>query len=134
MCNRRHCQYNFPHGMRPRLIPHEFTLKQARRKYHTKRSERTWWEWTQQHQSALFVVAGVLALVFILYLRYHEQKRKQQVRAATQTRYSLTPTAHAAPNAPGLAHPAAAPQSPWTTSRPSPEQPPQLSHMPRPGS
>ena len=58
----------------PNLIPVEFTVQQARRQYHLRRSAPTWIEMAD-HYFHYIVVAVVLATIFgILYLKYQEKK------------------------------------------------------------
>ncbi len=60
----------------PRLIPHTFTIRQAKRKYHAQRSARTWWQWCQEHRGWLVVAAACVGVAVVLYVRYWERRRR----------------------------------------------------------
>ncbi len=61
---------------RPRLIPHTFTIKHAKRKFHAQRSERTWWQWCQEYRGWLIVVAACVGVALVLYIRYCDRERR----------------------------------------------------------
>lgn len=63
--------------MRPSLIPHHFITKTIRKKYHKKRSQRTWQQFIHENSSYIGLCVGILFIFFILYIKYTEKKRKQ---------------------------------------------------------
>ena len=63
--------------MRPSLIPHTFITKHIRKQYHKKRGERTWIQFCNVYNSYLWLLAGIVFLLCILYIKYIEKKKKQ---------------------------------------------------------
>lgn len=78
--------------MQPNLIPHTFTAKNLRKRYHRRCAERTWNQWLNDYQNALQFVAGLAFVLLILYLRYRDKadrasmiKRSQSYSSSQQT-------------------------------------------------
>ena len=71
--------------MRPSLIPHSFTTKNIRKKYHKKRSTRTWMEYGKEHMSYIWLLTGVLFVLFILYVKYSDKKKKNNMAHANNS-------------------------------------------------
>ena len=63
--------------MRPSLIPHSFITKNIRKKYHKKRSSRSWGQYYNEYSSYLWLLTGFLFILFILYIKYVEKQRKR---------------------------------------------------------
>ena len=63
--------------MRPSLIPHHFITKTIRKKYHKKRSQRTWQQFMHENSSYIGLCIGVLFILFILYIKYSDKRKKQ---------------------------------------------------------
>ena len=60
----------------PRLIPHEFTIRQAKRKYTARKASVSWWEWMYIHRWWFAFVVGFAAAVLILYVKYTERQAR----------------------------------------------------------
>ena len=71
--------------MRPKLIPHEFTVRQAKRKFYAKRAQRTWWQWFAEHRYSLCAVGAALMVGWILLIKYREQQKRRHLRLQTQS-------------------------------------------------
>ena len=76
--------------MKPNLIPVRFLAKNIRKKFYRKRNTRSWHEFLSEYSSYLWLVFGLLCILFVLYLKYIEKKEKYaNEQYTTSTPHSL---------------------------------------------
>ena len=62
---------------KPQLIPLKFQTNQVRKQFRLERSMPTWNEWIHAHKTSLFVVAAMVFLLLILYLKWSDARERR---------------------------------------------------------
>jgi hypothetical protein len=70
----------------PRLIPHEFTLRQAKRKYTARKAIVPWWQWVHAHRWTFAGVVAIAGFVLILHVKYKDALERRRKLAETYAR------------------------------------------------
>ena len=60
--------------MQPNLVPISFATKHMRKRYHSRRMQRTWMQFVSDHHNVFLVLAGASFVIMILYLKYQDKR------------------------------------------------------------